>query len=109
MLVFKAVAGITDVSVPYYDPYDVWMSPTAINENNATAKLLDTSFRGHYKNLILDQHLSDIKQVSIILTNDQRCKDNIVQCVNLMTSFETGFPPRLKRHTTFIEDPMKNI
>ncbi|XP_072017223.1 uncharacterized protein [Amphiura filiformis] len=72
MLVFKAVAGIalpTETDALVYDPYQVWISSTAINADNPAAKLLDNSFSGHYKNLILDQHLGEIREIKMGLYN----------------------------------------
>ena len=63
---FKAVADIAqsgETDPLIYDPYQAWISSTPINANVPNAKLLDNSFSGHYKNLLLEQHLDDVKEV----------------------------------------------
>ncbi|XP_072050672.1 uncharacterized protein [Amphiura filiformis] len=75
-LVFRAVAG---VSRP--DPYDVWVTDTALNENQPNACKLTDDFQGHYKSsaaLRRNWNAQDIIEVRVALYTSESLVREII-------------------------------
>ncbi len=69
-LAFKAVAGIA-TSADDFNPFQVWKSPDAYNEDIPEASQLTTIFPGHYKSSkVLHWNTLAISQVSCVIFQD---------------------------------------
>ncbi|XP_072016885.1 uncharacterized protein [Amphiura filiformis] len=76
-LVFKAVSGIATEPLnsangfDEYDPYQVWKRPEPLNEDIAEARLLTSSFQGHYKSsFALNWGDENINKIKVVLLDD---------------------------------------
>ena len=49
-MVFKAMGGIS-----YPDPYELWTSEEALNENIPEASEIGTGYRGHFKSMLVKE------------------------------------------------------
>lgn len=70
-MVFKAMAGISEP-----DPYDLWTSEEALNENIPEAAVIGTGYQGHFKSMLVkDWNSLNIAEVNTpILTSQAKKK-----------------------------------
>ena len=62
-LVFRAVHSVSP------DPYDLWVSNMALNEDEPNARILTDAFQGHYKSSVaLHWSSLDVTEVSTLLS-----------------------------------------
>ncbi|XP_033633572.1 uncharacterized protein LOC117295114 [Asterias rubens] len=63
LMVFKAMAGISEP-----DPYDLWTSEEALNENIPEAAVIGTGYQGHFKSMLVkDWNSLNIAEVRVSL------------------------------------------